>query len=341
MARGVRSAGDAAVIVELPIADGGEGTLDVLADRREIVSVTHATGEPTDATLGWIGDAAIVEVAQAVGLPSVPAGKRDPWQLTSAGVGELLGAAIDRGARQVLVTLGGSATVDGGAGMLVALGAELLDDDGQRLDAVPDAWSTRLSRLALEPARAALGDVELIGLSDVTSPLLGEGGARMFMRQKGVAEDRLDDMEAALARLASATDVADRATIAGAGAAGGLGFALLALGAELRSGADSVLDRLHFDDALAGADLLITGEGSFDAQSLAGKATGVAIARARAAGVPAAVICGAGSAEGVRLVAIGEGLALEESLRRAPELIEAAAASLLVGQGAASGQKRR
>jgi glycerate kinase len=332
MARGARSAAPGVVVLELPIADGGEGTLEVLAERTEAVGVTHATGGPCEALLGWRGDVAIVEVAQAVGLPSVPSAQRDPWRLTSAGVGDLIREAASRGARRVMVTLGGSATVDGGAGMLVALGAQLLDDDGAPLGATPAAWADRLATVELGAARAALEGVELIGLFDVTSPLLGERGARMFMRQKGVAEDRLDAMEAALHRLAAATDVAPRRDQPGAGAAGGLGFALLALGAELQSGATCVLDALGLDDVLIGADLLITGEGSFDAQSLAGKATGRVIERATALGVPAAVICGAGQGGALPLVAIGEGLPLEASMRRAPELIEEAAAALVARQ---------
>jgi glycerate kinase len=334
MARGIRAASPGVEVIQLPIADGGEGTLAVLADRTETVTVTHATGAPCEAVLGWSQQTAIVEVAQAVGLPSVPEAARDPWHLTSAGVGELIARAIARGARRVFVTLGGSATVDGGAGMLHALGASLRDGKGRALAASPAAWAEHVATVDLDKARATIGDVELIGLSDVTSPLLGAGGARMFMRQKGVTESRLDAMEAALARLASAADAAAHASVAGAGAAGGLGVALLALGAELRSGADAVLDHLGFDEALRGADLMLTGEGSFDAQSLAGKATGVAIARARAAGVTAAVICGIGQAEALPVVAVGAGLPLEEAMRRAPALIEAASSALVGRLGA-------
>ena len=195
----------------------------------------------------------------------------------------------------------------------------------------PNPDVARLAKGAVSPAlvdQGGHGRVVTSGPQAICEYLEDEGGARLFMRQKGIRPEALDAMEQALGRFASAAGARAAADTPGAGAAGGIGFALVALGGTLASGAETVLDLVDLDSALAGADLLITGEGSFDAQSLVGKATGTALERARARSVPTAVICGQGALAGYEVRAIGTGLPLEEAMRRAPELIEAAAADL-------------
>lgn len=284
LAEGVRAGGGEAL--ELPIADGGEGTLDAFAADAELlsVSVRDALGRPRSARLGDLGEGTfLVEAAEAVGLGQVAVGERDVARASSFGVGKLLRTALDHGARRVLVALGGTATLDGGAGLLAALGARCRAN-GAGLCADPSADLSRL-----DPRLRA---VELEVLADVRAPLTGpEGAAARFGPQKGATAEQVVAFDAALGRWAEALGV-DPQTL-GAGAGGGLGAALIALGARVRSGAEAVLDLKNFNNALAGADLCLLAEGRIDASTLQGKAVAAAVARCAALGVPAVVLGGA------------------------------------------------
>jgi glycerate 2-kinase len=303
MARGVKAAGADAVLA--PVADGGDGTLDALvAGVGGTVMGTIARGPlglPVRAHVGILADGTgVVEMAQASGLTLVAAGERDPMRASSYGTGELIRAALARRPSRILVALGGSATVDGGTGLARALGLRFLDVEGRPL---PDGGGA-LERLALidktklDPRVTA---TPFVVASDVTNPLLGpEGAARVFGPQKGASPDQVEILERGLERLAErlAEDLgADVAGRPGAGAAGGTAAMLMTLGAEIRPGVEVVLDALGFADRLNGADLVLTGEGKLDRQTLAGKAP-IGVARAAAqAGVPCAAIVGTSELE--------------------------------------------
>ncbi len=306
MARGLRRVWPQIDIRSCPMADGGEGTLDaVLASAgsratRHARTVRGAGGQPTPAVYGILettdGPTAIVEVAQVVGIAdsvgtAVPVGAR-----STLGVGELLRALLDDGLRRFRVALGGSSTNDGGAGMLESLGAVFLDSHGARVAPVPSALG-RLERVDVTALDRRLESCELTLLTDVDIPLCGPKGATaVFGPRKGVARDELEKFDEALAGFAELMESALGRSVAarsGAGAAGGLGFALQLLGATYRSGAEAVADLVGLDAALKGADWLVTGEGRSDAQTLTGKAPLVVARLARNAGVPATLISGA------------------------------------------------
>lgn len=302
MAEGVRGViGRSGDIVRLPLSDGGNGLLDALhgADGGDLraARVPDPIGEWVEARYLVQAGRVVVETAEACGLHLVPPARRDPLLTTTAGVGALLrhaAASLPGPHAELLVGLGGSATVDAGAGMAVALGWSLLDDDGHPV--LPCASGLlRLARMV--PPEAPPLDAKLRVLADVTNPLLGaHGAARVFGPQKGASPRDVPVLERALARwadvVAEATGVEVRA-IEGGGAAGGLGAAFAALlGARPERGADRVLEAVDFDRRLQGARALVTGEGSWDAQSSMGKVTGEVVARARAAGVPALVVAG-------------------------------------------------
>jgi glycerate kinase len=287
----------------VPLADGGEGTLDALApgdgsdgSRRVSLRVTGPLGEPVDAEFGVRGPTAIVEMARASGLELIAEGRRDPRRATTRGTGELVRAALDAGATTILVCVGGSATNDGGTGLARALGVRFLDDRG---DEIPDGGASvlRLGRIDLTTLDRRLATATVIGVTDVDNPLCGpQGASAVYGPQKGADPDVVLELDRALARLAAVVhrdlglDVADEP---GAGAAGGLGFGLIAFaGARLRRGVDVVMETQRFDDRLDGTDLVITGEGSFDAQSLRGKVPDGVLRAARLAGVGCAIVCG-------------------------------------------------
>jgi glycerate kinase len=324
----------------LPIADGGEGTLEVLGAAglsRASARTLDALGRTVPAEIGFFPDgSAVVESAQACGLWRLAREERDPMRASSVGVGMLLDAALARGARRLLVGLGGSATVDGGLGMLEALGARALDGAGVP---VPrgGAGLARLQHLDLAPVRARLRGVDLVALCDVLSPLLGPRGARMYMAQKGVSPAEEDALEAGLVRLAEVAlrdyglDLRD---LAGAGAAGGLGAALALCGARLVSGGEAVLDALGVREAVAGSDLVLGGEGRVDEQTLAGKAIAALAGATRAVRRPLLVFCGSVGAGREALARAGITAVFplvrgpvdeEEAIGRASELLRAAA----------------
>ncbi|HET7820111.1 MAG TPA: glycerate kinase [Ornithinibacter sp.] len=301
-------------VVVVPVADGGEGTVAAALASRwcgVAVEVHGPTGDPVSATLavrrrtGRV--TVLVEMADACGLGRLPGGIPAPLTASSRGLGAALRAALDLGADEVVVGVGGSASTDGGAGMLAALGARLLDSDGH---ALPDGGAAlaNLARLDLSGLDPRLATTHLVLAADVDSPLLGPtGAAAVFAPQKGATPDEVVTLEVALTHWAEAVAAAlplpaagtrstNRSKLPqqpGAGAAGGVGFALLAvLGAERRSGVDVVLDLVGLDDALTGADLVITGEGALDAQTLAGKAVAGVARRAAAHGIPVVAVCG-------------------------------------------------
>jgi glycerate kinase len=305
MARGVRDAG--ATAIEVPVADGGDGTLDVLlsAARRSTSAsrtrverhrVTGPLRTRVVARLGWLdARTAVVEMAEAAGLRLIPPGQLDALHATSRGAGELIRVALDADATRVIVGVGGSATTDGGAGLLQALGARLLDATGSEIEDGGEGL-LELARIDLSSVHPGLRDCVVDVATDVRSPLLGsEGAAAVFAPQKGADPEQVRRLEAALTRLA---EVAAREgahvspETPGTGAAGGCGFALALLGARLLPGAPLVCDLLGLDAALAGADAAITGEGRLDAQTASGKAPAEVALRARQRRIPSAVVAG-------------------------------------------------
>ena len=274
IAEGVKRACPGAECVVRPLADGGEGTVEALAlglgGGLRRVTVTGPAGRPTEATYGVVGATAVMEMAQVAGITLVSGAERNPLLTTTYGVGEMIADAIGAGCRDFIVGIGGSATNDGGAGMLQALGFRLLDADGND---VPrgGAGLAKLARI-VPPADRRLADVRFHVACDVTNPLCGEKGASaVFGPQKGATPAMVAELDAALARFASVSG--GDANAPGAGAAGGLGFAFRTfLGGELRSGVKLVLDETRFADYAKDADVVVTGEGRLDAQTAMGKA---------------------------------------------------------------------
>ncbi|MGW7051543.1 glycerate kinase [Streptomyces sp. NPDC054887] len=279
----------------LPVADGGDGTVAAAVaagfERRE-VRVTGPLGEQLTAAFALREGTAVVEMAEASGLQHLPDGVFAPLTATTYGSGELLRAALDAGARTIVFGVGGSATTDGGAGMLAALGARFLDAAGEPVGpgggALGDLATADLS--GLDPR---LADVDLVLASDVDNPLTGpKGAAAVYGPQKGASEEDVATLDAALAHYASVLGP-EPADSPGAGAAGGIGYgALIALGASFRPGIEVMLDVLGFDEALSRATLVITGEGSLDAQTLHGKAPAGVAAAARAKNIEVIAVCG-------------------------------------------------
>jgi glycerate kinase len=302
VAAGLRAVVPDLDVREIPVADGGEGTLDAAVAagfRRVPARVPGPTGEPVDSALAVRGTTAVVEMAAASGLALLPGGRPVPLAATSLGTGRLVRAALDLGCREVVLGVGGSASTDGGAGLLVGLGARLVDADG--LDLPPGGSSlARLDRVDLTGLDERLAGTRVVLATDVDNPLLGpRGAAAVYGPQKGASPRDVAVLEAALARWAGALGqaVGERAAGCadrpGAGAAGGIGFACLAaLGAERRPGIDVVLGLTTFADVLPGARFVVTGEGSLDTQTLHGKAPAGVATAARAAGVPVVAVAG-------------------------------------------------
>ncbi|TMD93024.1 MAG: glycerate kinase [Chloroflexi bacterium] len=302
IARGVRQARPEVEVVEIPVADGGEGTVEALVSARKgtyrSADVEGPLGGPVRATYGLIDNGAtgVVELASASGLTLIPAEKRDPRITSTFGFGQLLDAVRRQGVGQIIAGIGGSATNDGGAGIAQALGFRLLDASGHELPRGGAALA-RLDRIDASGLDPSWRSISVMVASDVTNPLTGPRGASyVYGPQKGADDKAVRELDQALARLA---DVIERdlkkklADIPGAGAAGGAGAGLIAfLAARLVPGAALVVDASGFDDALPGARLVITGEGRVDAQTAYGKAPGEVAKRARAAGVPVLLLAG-------------------------------------------------
>ncbi|MFF2306717.1 glycerate kinase [Streptomyces sp. NPDC058128] len=285
----------------LPVADGGDGTVAAAVaagfERRE-VQVTGPLGEQVTAAFALRGTTAVVEMAEASGLQLLPAGVFAPLTATTYGSGELLRAALDAGATTLVFGVGGSATTDGGAGMLAALGARFLDASGAPVGpgGAPLADLATADLSGLDPRFAS---VDLILASDVDNPLTGPKGApAVYGPQKGATPDDVRTLDAALAHFATVLEkavgpkAAEAAVAPGAGGAGGIGYGALILGASFRPGIELMLEVLGFAPALARATLVITGEGSLDEQTLHGKAPAGVAAAARAAGKEVVAVCG-------------------------------------------------
>ena len=267
--------------VKLPVADGGEGTVEAMVaatqGRVVQVEVTGPLGEPVQGFYGISGDecCAFIEMAAASGLELLPPDARNPLKTTSWGTGELIRHALDLGVTRIIIGIGGSATNDGGAGMVQALGAQLLTADGQPI-APGGAGLSTLAKIDISGLDPRLAQCQIDVACDVTNPLIGDKGASaVFGPQKGATPEMVVQLDRALAHYAGqiAQDLdLDVLTLEGGGAAGGMGAALYAFcGAHLRPGIDIVTDALHLDALVADADLVITGEGRIDSQTIHGK----------------------------------------------------------------------
>ncbi|WP_326800420.1 glycerate kinase [Streptomyces sp. NBC_01808] len=344
---GLRKVAPGLAVEALPVADGGDGTVAAALaagfERRE-ARVTGPLGEPVTAAYALREDTAVVEMAEASGLQLLPPGHFAPRTATTYGSGELLRAALDAGARSIVFGVGGSATTDGGAGMLAALGGVFLDADGAPVGpgGGPLADLARADLSGIDPRFAS---VELILASDVDNPLTGPTGApAVYGPQKGASAADVEALDAALAHYVRVLEeaVGPRAAALarepGAGAAGGIGYgALIGLGAVFRPGIEVLLDVLGFAAAVARADLVITGEGSLDRQTLHGKAPAGVAAAARAAGKRVVAVCGGLSIDETALRGAGIERAyalsavepdVECSMRNAGPLLESVAETL-------------
>jgi glycerate kinase len=350
MERGVLSAWPDARVVKVPIADGGEGTVEALVEatsgRFETRTVRGPLGRPVDARWGVLGDGvtAVVEMAAASGLTLVPEGRRDPRVASTFGTGQLIRAALDAGFRHVVVGIGGSATNDGGSGMAKALGVRFLDGRGEPLPEGGAALS-RVASIDLSGVDPRLAETEILVACDVDNPLTGPRGASaVYGPQKGATPAVVQELDLALERFAQVACVAtgrDVSRYPGAGAAGGLGAGLLFFTpARLVPGVDLVLDSARFDDVVRGATLVVTGEGRTDHQTAMGKAP-VGVARvAQRHGVPVLLVSGSLGPGAEEVLALGisriaaaapPGMPVEEAMARAAELLEAAVARSLPG----------
>lgn len=306
VAAGIRAGAPGTEVLAVPVADGGDGTLDAaVAAGFHLVPVTAAgpTGQPVSTGYARQDRTAVVELADACGLVRLPGGVLAPLTASSVGVGQVIAAALDAGCRRLVLAIGGSASTDGGAGMLTALGARILDADGQP---VPDGGGglEHVAAVDLTGLHPALAETDVVLASDVDNPLLGDhGAAAVYGPQKGATPDDVARLDGALrvwsGALARALGVAEgpnghpAAEVAGAGAAGGVGFAAVAvLHATARPGIELMLELSGFATQLGGADLVVTGEGSLDEQTLHGKAPAGVAAAARAAGVPVVAVAG-------------------------------------------------
>jgi len=349
IARGVRRACAEADCVLVPMADGGEGTTEAIVDatdgsvRRAVVA--DPLGRPVEACWGLCGDGitAVVEMARASGLELLSPDERDPMRTSTWGTGELIRCALDAGARALIVGIGGSATVDGGTGMAAALGVRFLDADGRPIGAPRGGLLRDVAGIDISGLDRRLREADVVVAGDVTNPLLGtEGAARVYGPQKGADAEQVEELEAGLANLADVIRAElgrDVAELPGAGAAGGLGAGLVALlDAELRSGAETVMEAVDLRARMSGSELVITAEGRVDGQSAFGKATGCVAKAARDAGIPAVVLAGSVGPGFERLYEQGvcavlpivEGpMTLPEALERAASCLERAAESLI------------
>jgi len=281
----------------LPLADGGDGSVQAALDAgfsKLPAGIQGPTGQPAQTTIAFDGTTAVVEVATTCGLQMLPAGRREPLASSSVGFGQALRTVLEQQPQRIVLALGGSATTDGGAGMLAALGVRFLDATGAPF--TPTGGTLQDIARIDATGLVSLAGVELIAANDVQNPLLGpHGAAAVYGPQKGASPQDVEVLEAGLANLAQRLDEAgwpgtSSAATPGAGSAGGLGFAALLLGARRVSGADFFLDLLGFEAALDGCDLVVTGEGKLDEQTLSGKLP-LVVAR-RAAPIPVVAVVG-------------------------------------------------
>jgi glycerate kinase len=340
IAQGVHRVLPNAQVVQVPVADGGDGTVEALvaATKGRIIKkrVTGPLGEPVEAYFGLLGDGytAVVEMATASGLHLVPNNKRNPMKTTTYGTGELIAAALDQGAQKVIVGIGGSATVDGGAGMAQALGCSLLDGEGQDI-ARGGQGLAHLSRVDIGKRQPKVASVEAVVACDVDNPLTGPQGApAVYGPQKGATPEMVEKLDGYLvnyARILQRDLGLEVDRVPGAGAAGGLGAGLMAfLGAQLKSGVEIVIEASKLEEKLAGADLVITGEGKLDGQTAFGKAP-VGVSRlAKKHEIPVVAIGGALADDAHEVLEYGidaifsilpRPMPLEEAMRGAEEFV--------------------
>lgn len=327
----------------VPIADGGEGTVDaviaVTKGQQRKVWVHGPLMEQAEASYGvFHGDSAIIEMASASGLPMVPVEKRNPLHTTTYGTGELIKDALDAGYRKLSIAIGGSATNDGGMGAMKALGVRFLDQEGKELSGI-GADLVQVADIDISGLHPAVAETEFTVMCDVNNPLTGpEGATYTFGKQKGGTPEILDAMEIGMKQYAGVIQEKigmDVDQIPGAGAAGGLGAALCVfLKATLKSGIETVLDLIEFDELLEGVDLVVTGEGRIDWQSAFGKVPSGVGQRCKAKGIPAVALVG-GMGNGAEKIyefgidsiipTINGAMEIQEALDRAEELYAGAA----------------
>jgi glycerate kinase len=296
---GIRRVRPDATVATVPVADGGDGTLAAAeAAGFTLVGLTASgpAGEPVRTAYARKGGLAVVEMAAVSGLSRLPGGIPAPMTASSRGAGEVIAAAVDAGCRRVVLGIGGSASTDGGLGLVRGLGALTVGNDGREVGEGGGALAA-VRTLDLSRLRARMEGVAVTVACDVDNPLIGpRGAAAVYGPQKGADPAQVRELDRALghwADVVSAITGEDHRAVPGAGAAGGVGFAALALlGAELRSGIGLVLELMGFADRLTGVDLVITGEGSLDEQTLHGKVVAGVAAAAGAAGVPVVAVCG-------------------------------------------------
>ena len=299
--KGIHDAMPGCDVVKLAVADGGEGSMDALmttlGGKPVRLMVCDPLGRPVEAEYAWIdGSTAVIEMARASGLTLLAPEERNPLLASTYGTGQLIADALDRGCRRFMICIGGSATNDAGTGMLEALGYRFMDSGGNILKGCGEALG-RISSIDFSNVHPALTESEFIVACDVDSPFCGpDGAAYVYGPQKGASPEMVDQLDRGMRHFAriifqfTGVDVTD---MPGAGAAGGLGGALKAfLKAEISRGADMVIDAVHFDDAIKDADLVITGEGRIDSQTLAGKLPYVVAKRAAAQNIPVVALCG-------------------------------------------------
>jgi len=344
MEEGLKRVFPKAEIVKVPMADGGEGTVQSLVDATggRIVKkvVTGPLGDKVEAQFGILGDGrtAVIEMASASGLPLVPPDKRNPMVTTTYGTGELIKAALDMGCRRFIIGIGGSATNDGGGGMAQALGVKLLDKDGNDIP-FGGGGLLKLDRIDISTLDPRIAESEIVVACDVDNPLTGpRGAARVYSPQKGATPEMVEILDKALERFAEAVkrdlgrDIKD---VPGAGAAGGLGAGLMAfLNAKLQLGVDIVIEATGLEEKVKGADLVITGEGGIDSQTVYGK-TPIGVAKvAKKFGIPVLAVAG-GISDDASVVyehgidglmsIIPRPITLDEAMAQGPKLLSDAA----------------
>lgn len=330
-------------IVSVPMADGGEGTADVMIEimhgSRKSCNVTGPLGEPVEAFYGMLSPStAIIEMAAASGLPLVPQEKRNPLETTSYGTGELIRHVLEEGCQNIILAIGGSATNDGGMGAAAALGVTFSDKDGLPLEPVGKNLG-KIHQIHTEQIFPKLADAKITIMCDVKNPLIGENGAtRIFGPQKGGTKEQLVFLEEGMTHYASFIKKQfnkDFSSMEGAGAAGGISIPfLLFSNARLSSGIQTVLDTIHFDALLEGVDLVITGEGRVDAQSPNGKVLSGIGRACRERNIPAAAIVG-GMGNGAQNIydcgidsimpIVNNAMELDTAIRNCDELLSDAA----------------
>ena len=312
IAAGVRAEWPEAELVTVPVADGGDGTVDAAVAaglERVPVTVDGPTGEPVDTSYARRGEVAVIELAGACGLMRLPGGRRAPLAASSFGCGQVLAAALEAGARRIILGVGGSASTDGGTGLLQALGTRVFGARGEPLGRGGAALRD-VAALDLAGLHPALRGGSVILATDVANPLTGpDGAAEVYGPQKGASPEQVIELASGLRRWAAVVAEAtgtDWSRAPGSGAAGGVGFAALAvLGAQARPGIELVLELVDFDAALDGAALVVTGEGSLDTQTLAGKAPAGVARAAIGRGIPVVAVVGRSTLTEGQLATIG------------------------------------